>query len=71
MGSTSVGEMENAKRLARVQAALSVAEDALREIASPDCGWVEDAGDGHPAIDTGAPYRIAQGALRRIEGVWS
>jgi hypothetical protein len=46
-------------------AALTIAEDALRDIASGKCMHAL-AGDGLPSIDTSAPSRVAEGALKRI-----
>lgn len=51
--------------LARVNARLSIAEDALRAIADPSCG-VEDAGDGYPSWDADTGYKIARATIEKL-----
>jgi hypothetical protein len=45
---------------------LTIAEDALREIASANCGMEWDEEHGGYDFDTDAPRRVAEGALKRI-----
>jgi len=50
----------------RLEAALTIAKDALREIATNGCLVpAHDGGEGYD-IDPGVPTRVAYGALRRI-----